>query len=485
MAVTDDFNRADASPIGGNWTTGPGFTGLRVVSNECAKIDSFAGEAAAYYNAASFADNQYSQYTPTVLGTNTDQGPIVRCATSGTTKNCYVANTYITDEQIFKFVGGTYTKLLSVTTSDVVNTDVIRVEAEGSTIRWVKNGTSQGSVTDSSLTSGAAGIFIYRPDCRADNWEAGDIGGAVVSTNRRVAALIPGPGPYNPAQFMRRRGSTAISVTGDMAGTSDIVFSQTAALTGTGALAGNIQATFGQSAALTGAGQLSGNAGITFGQSAVIVGSGALSGAGNIVFGQSAAMTGSGQLAGSTPLTFSNTGTLVNLPAGAMNGIASVSFGLSGILTGAGAISGDASLSFDLSGALSDVSAPAAVTETTVGGWEYYVRRKAFKRKKRELEEHQEQIEAYQRALDLAQEKLAQEEAARKAAQQADQRKKLIRLESAIGKQQAKISMIEEKLAALRVLAYMEAEKFHVEQQQLRRQWRRRQAAALLLMSAA
>ena len=194
MAViaTDNFTGADASPIGGNWTTAGGSGAMRRVSNTIATVTA-ATESAAYWNANSFPNDQYSKYTETTVGTNGDQGAVVRCATSGTQKNYYWASSFTLNpdnEGLNKFVNNNFTHILTQNVTNFVNGDIIGAEAQGTTIRFLKNNVVQGSVTDSSHASGAAGIFMFESDCRGDNWEGGDFTtGEVVSDN--YATIVP------------------------------------------------------------------------------------------------------------------------------------------------------------------------------------------------------------------------------------------------------------------------------------------------------
>ncbi|NIP34094.1 MAG: hypothetical protein GWN18_04040, partial [Thermoplasmata archaeon] len=52
---------------------------------------------------------------------------------------------------------------------------MIRIEAEGTTIRCKKNGTTVITVTDTSLAHGAPGIgtFFTNPSFRLDDWSGG------------------------------------------------------------------------------------------------------------------------------------------------------------------------------------------------------------------------------------------------------------------------------------------------------------------------
>lgn len=172
MDPSDTFTGSDSDPIGGNWTTVTSAGSLRRVSNSLAA--SSTTDSAAYWNADSFANDQFSQIQATTLGTEADWGPAVRCSSSAF--SIYFAAAWSPGEKLAKFVSGSYSSVASVTTSNVTTSDTIRIEAEGSTLRWIKNGTTEGSSTDTSLTSGSAGVFIYQNNARLTPWSGGDIG---------------------------------------------------------------------------------------------------------------------------------------------------------------------------------------------------------------------------------------------------------------------------------------------------------------------
>jgi hypothetical protein len=59
LPASDNFNRANANPAGGNWTTMPLAVAIQIISNQCAA--SGVG-AAARWNADTFGNDQYSQF---------------------------------------------------------------------------------------------------------------------------------------------------------------------------------------------------------------------------------------------------------------------------------------------------------------------------------------------------------------------------------------------------------------------------------------
>lgn len=187
--VTDDFNRADEDPISGNWTpqTGSG----RVVSNQFAG-PSGGGESMIYWNAGSAPSNdQWSQITVTTAGTNSDWGCAIRCSTSALT--CYFIDHFPSFEGLYKVVAGSYTNIAAGGASLYSTSDVLYIEAQGTAILCKINGSTDASVTDSSISSGRFGIFAAIADCRGDDYSAGDF---AAGTNPKGPLNNPFDGPF-------------------------------------------------------------------------------------------------------------------------------------------------------------------------------------------------------------------------------------------------------------------------------------------------
>lgn len=173
---SDNFTRNNENPIGGNWTKCPGSNhDFQILSNKLTGAN-FNNDAVIYWNAATGANDQFSEITVFAAG-GTFYGPSVRTATSS--YQCYGADA--PGELIFKIVGTTFTSLASGSTNATTAGDVLRVEAEGSTIRWVKNGTTYRTVTDTTYTSGRWGVYQYSFDSSFSLWTGGDITAAAAA----------------------------------------------------------------------------------------------------------------------------------------------------------------------------------------------------------------------------------------------------------------------------------------------------------------
>lgn len=183
---TDNFNRANGA-IGGNWTNINGTFGIS--SNKATSLTLGAdSRAQAVYSASfgpdSFGNDQYAQLV--LADTTAYAGVVVRGSLSAYTG--YVAVAAGTDSAISKFVAGTPTAV-ATGGPPFANGDVLRLEISGSTLTLKKNGVVVLTGTDSSISSGYAGIAGYNTTRIAgDNWEGGDL---VIPTSLAYPLTIP------------------------------------------------------------------------------------------------------------------------------------------------------------------------------------------------------------------------------------------------------------------------------------------------------
>lgn len=181
--ATDNFNRADAGTLGSNWTTQAGQSNGFAISANTAIPDTIGGDCHVNYNAVTWPNDQYSQCLLAALIGTSDQagiGPSVRCSTTDTSLYRMVACLAITnDSALSKFVAGSYTLIAQATAGWVVTTDTAYLEMQGTTLKGKRNSTQIFSTTDSSISSGRAGMSYSSTMTAAgnDNWEGGDFSG--------------------------------------------------------------------------------------------------------------------------------------------------------------------------------------------------------------------------------------------------------------------------------------------------------------------
>lgn len=179
LPATDNFNRADG-PIGSNWTGA--IHGFQIVSNATTG-DTNGANNLVFWNADTFNADQKSEVTVTAIGNG--QGPAVRCNATGG-GNGYIVYAAGTVIQLYEFTNGTAT-LVHDYSSSIAAGDVLRIEAEGTTIRVYKNNVQVGTdITDSTHATGSAGLYSGSDTGSMDDWTGDNLGGATVSTRYRL-----------------------------------------------------------------------------------------------------------------------------------------------------------------------------------------------------------------------------------------------------------------------------------------------------------
>jgi hypothetical protein len=176
LPASDAFTNANGTALtthDASWTLQTD-AGFRIQSNGVSPHNTVGSlEGGAYWNADTPDDNQYAEVVFTAGGIGYI-GPAVRMATGADSR--YGAYTNGTDSFLFKIVAGTFTQL-GATGPAFSNGDTLRIEANGTTIRLLKNGAESISVTDSSLASGRIGITGYSSDTntQATSWTGGNL----------------------------------------------------------------------------------------------------------------------------------------------------------------------------------------------------------------------------------------------------------------------------------------------------------------------
>lgn len=190
LPATDNFNRADVNPIGGNWTTITGQTAQQIVSYA---VKGTSGTSGSYWNADTPNNDQYAQIKVWFTSGDYGAGPVVRCSISADTFYTLIV-TDRTTAQIFKVVGGSWTLLggSSITISYFNNGDLIRLEISGTTLTPIIAGTTYATRTDSAITSGMVGMLNNYNNAYTylDDWEGGNLGGGTQYFSTSTLAQI-------------------------------------------------------------------------------------------------------------------------------------------------------------------------------------------------------------------------------------------------------------------------------------------------------
>lgn len=202
--ATDNFNRANGA-LGANWTTITSEQALVVASNALAIGSGLeTQDAGNFWNAVSFANDQYSQLVLPVIaaaGSGVGIGVVVRAASAARTYYRVVA--CASGTELGKVVAGTFTSLKTDSTV-WANGDTIRLEVTGQnpniTLTVKRNGSVISALThtgETSINSGSAGVAyssVTAGTATGDDWDGGDISAGITLTPAQAAATLAGQG---------------------------------------------------------------------------------------------------------------------------------------------------------------------------------------------------------------------------------------------------------------------------------------------------
>ena len=183
MTQTDNFNRADETPLASPWAQIGSLQPWNLAGN-VAVPSSTSASTGMVYDTGTFSDNQYAQAKVSVSGTTagTGVGVLVRSNSAsidfyGARVNKAGANNLV----IMKRVGGAQTELASFTVT-WVDGDVLRLDVNDTTLTVKQNGATIGSTTDSDVASGRPGLTSDDPITAgsADDWDGNDLAGTSI-----------------------------------------------------------------------------------------------------------------------------------------------------------------------------------------------------------------------------------------------------------------------------------------------------------------
>ena len=176
--AADNFDRSNEAPIQSPWAMGPGTSSedFDIVSNEMVKLSANSNQTWFYSGAAS-TDVQDSEFTiGTLVPVNVDVGPATQVQTAG----AYIMVMFAPTEQAGELdSGGSYTQHTTFPITTGVEDDVLKmtIDADGNVELFV-NGSSVGSFTDTTLTGGQPGGFMFYQNSSLDDFFGGDTGAA-------------------------------------------------------------------------------------------------------------------------------------------------------------------------------------------------------------------------------------------------------------------------------------------------------------------
>ena len=172
--ASDNFVRANAGTLGGNWSIALGSYAIN--TNRAEGVDS--GYNDAVWTANAFANDQYSTYI-VATGSTAYLGPIVRF-NAGSNSGYFGLYGPGGDNYIVKRVSGSDTNLATNGSGTAYATgDTLELDVVGNTLTFKRNGTTLLTYTDSSspITSGSAGITgSSAGGTYCSYWEGGNLG---------------------------------------------------------------------------------------------------------------------------------------------------------------------------------------------------------------------------------------------------------------------------------------------------------------------
>jgi hypothetical protein len=168
--ATDNFTRADETPLASPWATLAG-SGVSLSSNTAVNLS--AGDAASYRTDSSITD---SQVKISVLGAS-DGGPLI-CG-NASPFNAYITTCFTGSIELYRIDNGTFTSIASNVAIYAVN-DTIRLRRSGANVIVSRNGTDIITFSDSTYTTGVDGIFAAANNLAFSQW-----------TNNATAASPP------------------------------------------------------------------------------------------------------------------------------------------------------------------------------------------------------------------------------------------------------------------------------------------------------
>jgi len=181
LPASDSFtySNGNLTTVSSSWSMLTGSNIYFVVSSNQLTLPGPSSQNACYWNADTFAADQYSRVqivtTPT---TGMNQGVCVR-AQAGPSLY-YLAIINGTSWKFEKIVGGTTTAIGSAQSYAFSLNDTVELRVVGSTLYCYINGVRQSyTQTDTSITSGgSAGLYVYSGSAGNgdfDNWVGGNV----------------------------------------------------------------------------------------------------------------------------------------------------------------------------------------------------------------------------------------------------------------------------------------------------------------------
>lgn len=186
--ASDDFNRSNASPLDGSWSTSSSWANLRLVSNAVQTVTA-NNDSVAVHSTSTAADSQVTVSNVSGGGLG---GPAIHLSTSAGDGYALLHNTGFLHIYVlpgFSDIGNYFLA------PPIADGDVLRLRRVGSTLVASYNGTDViTTAADNTYTGGKPGIFIYDStvvDDWTDNVAGGTPVGLATETDTALALISP------------------------------------------------------------------------------------------------------------------------------------------------------------------------------------------------------------------------------------------------------------------------------------------------------
>jgi hypothetical protein len=172
--VSDNFDRANGG-LGSNWTTVPGTGAPQIVSNTL-RVRTAGALSSAYWSASTFSSDQFAQASlPNSSGTQ--YGPGIAVRLNGSKGYFLWYGNSSNTVSLWRMDSSSSETLLKQSAALTVSpsSDVWKIQAVGSTISGYQNGKLVVQATDTNITSGSPGVWLYYSSNQIDNWSGGNV----------------------------------------------------------------------------------------------------------------------------------------------------------------------------------------------------------------------------------------------------------------------------------------------------------------------
>jgi hypothetical protein len=186
VLASDNFNRANANPIGAPWTTGFGESAMQIVGN-VATPSTLAGDCGADHTGITWPNDQYVKAKLSCVGTSGGGSGVCLKIRSATGARTYyrleIDHAATNNIYLEKCIATVFTPLTGFPlTLAWTDGDTWELQASGTKISVFRNGVLVGSATDSEIASGNTGMGYSSSETSAsiNDWEAGNLLGTVL-----------------------------------------------------------------------------------------------------------------------------------------------------------------------------------------------------------------------------------------------------------------------------------------------------------------